>query len=172
MVCGRKIYVISGTTARSPGTNERYASAMGTSTDNNDTEMTEEYLDCTGKRRTFRLAEIAGGLFIHAHEVPKTDRAGLRFVVAARAGELPPWGEIRSRIRTRLAQRSLVHGPDGLELLTDVIRGQIAESEDKEDESVSVVIDDLELSWAALGRLLRSHVGFGFRLEIHGAGEE
>ncbi len=145
---------------------------MGTSTDNNDTELIEEYLDCTGKRRTFRLAEIAGGLFIHAHEVAE-DRP-LRTALRHRRprGEPPPWGEIRSRIRTRLAQRSVVHGPDGLQLLTDVVRGQIAEPEDKEDESVSVVIDDLELSWAALGRLLRSHVGFGFRLEIHEAGEE
>ena len=145
---------------------------MGTSTDNDDTELIEESLDCTGKRRTFRLSEAAGGLFIYAQELPKGDRAGLRFTIAARADEPPPWGEVRSRIRTRLAQRSVVHGPDGLELLTDVVRGQITEPEDRDEESVSVVIDDLELSWAALGRLLRSHVGFGFRLEIHEAGEE
>ena len=89
---------------------------------------------------------------------------------------MPRWGELRALIRKRLAERSVVHGTEGLELLTNVVRGQLTESAEEMDEfgerELRVVIDDVEISWTALGHLLRSHVGFGLRLELLDAGEE
>jgi len=68
-------------------------------------------------------------------------------------------GEIRKRIRERLATRSVVRDEHGrLELLGDVVRGQIGEGQ---GSMPSLVVDDLELSWEEVGALLQSCVGFG-----------
>lgn len=139
------------------------------------TETIEDFIDCQGKRRTFLLTEIAGGLFLSAQEAPKEDRSGLRFTVTQAPDGTPAWGELRTRIRERLAQRSVAHGPGGLTILTDVVRAQLSEASEENDEGereLTVVIDDVEISWSTLGKLLRRNVGFGFRLEIREAGEE
>ena len=44
------------------------------------TEFTEKSLDCQGKRRTFRISELANGHFVVAQELPKANRTGLLFL--------------------------------------------------------------------------------------------
>jgi hypothetical protein len=137
-----------------------------------DEELVDEYLDCAGKKRQFRLRLYGEGRFLEAVEVRRVDREGLRFVLPVKAGEVPPWGEMRQRIRERLAQRHVVVDATGeLQVLHSIIRGQLTDG-DPEEEVLSVVVDDLLISWEQLGQLLRQYSGFGLRLQIHEPGEE
>ncbi len=45
-----------------------------------ETTMVEDFLDCTGKKRTFRLASYAGGQFLAATELIDGEPIGIRFV--------------------------------------------------------------------------------------------
>ena len=134
-----------------------------------DEEMLEDFIDCTGKRRRFRLMVYAAGQFLEAREVHDHEASGLRFVLPVPFNEAPPWGEIRKRIRERLARRELVHDDVGrLQLLTDVLCGQLTEGED----GLALIVDDRVLSWEEVGGLLASNMGFGLRIEIHDPGME
>ena len=136
-----------------------------------DEEMLDEYIDCAGKRRQFRLTLYAEGLFLQAIEIRDGEPVGLRFVLPVRDGEIPPWGEMRKRIRERLAERHIVRDEAGrLHILRDLIRGQLTESED--GVTPSLLVDDLVLTWEELGELLMPCVGFGLRIEVHEVGGE
>jgi len=131
----------------------------------------EDFLDAAGKTRSFRLMLYAGGRFLEGREIRDNEPTGLRFVLAVPAGEPPPWGELRRRIQSRLAERHVVHDPSGvLTTLTNVIRGQLDEGE--EEGIPALLVDDLRLTWDQLGQLLMPVVGFGIRIEIHDPGEE
>jgi len=133
----------------------------------------EEYLDCTGAHRTFHLSVYAEGLFMEAAELRNGERAGLRFVLPCREGELPPWGAMRDLIRERLSQRDVVRDAKGqLHLLRRTVRAQIGDRDRLETDLPSVLVDDLELTWEDLGRLLAPYAGFGLRVEIRECGEE
>lgn len=137
-----------------------------------DAPSTEDYLDCAGRLRTFRLQAIAGGLFLEAVELRSGEAAGLRFIKATPADGMPPWGELRALIRERLARRDIVQTPERLELLGDTVRGQLSEALDAPEAPPTVLVDDLELRWEELGQLLRPFIGFGLRLEVCEPGEE
>jgi hypothetical protein len=72
---------------------------------------------------------------------------------------LPPYGEIRDRIRERLSQRDLVRDPQSgkLENLHNLIRAQLDEYDD--DGTPMLLIDDMRISWRDLGRLLERYNG-------------
>jgi hypothetical protein len=136
-----------------------------------DDSMIDEYLDAAGVVRTFRLAVYGGGKFLEAVERRDGAWAGLRFVLSVPAGEEPPWGEMRARIRAWLARRDIARHPRSgrLELLTHSLRGQLESVGD--DEGPTVLVDDLELGWSDLGRLLASYEGWHVRLEIRDPSE-
>src|SRR5439155_15954679 len=73
--------------------------------------MIDEYLDAAGIVRTFRLTVYAGGGFLEAVERRDDTWTGLRFVLPVPAGEPPPWGEMRARIREWLARRDVARHP-------------------------------------------------------------
>jgi len=105
----------------------------------------EDFLDAAGKTRSFRLMLYAGGRFLEGREIRDNEPTGLRFVLAVPAGEPPPWGELRRRIQSRLAERHVVHDPSGvLTTLTNVIRGQLDEGE--EEGIPALLVDDLRLT--------------------------
>jgi hypothetical protein len=132
----------------------------------------EDYLDCAGRNRTFRLSPYANDLWLQAVEVRKGGEHGIRFCLPARDGVLP-WGELRQHIRARLAQRDVVRTRDGkLQMLNQLVRGQITSTDAQTGEGPSVLVDDLELSWEELGQLLNSYEGWHFRLELQDAGED
>jgi hypothetical protein len=135
-----------------------------------DEEMFDEYLDCAGNRRRFRLTLYADSRFLQAIELRDGDPVGLRFVLPVRDGEIPPWGEMRRRIQERLSERHIVRDEAWrLQLLRDLIRGQLTEREDGVTPSLRV--DDLVLTWEELGKLLMPSVGFGLRVEVHEPGD-
>ena len=135
-----------------------------------DGSMIDEYLDAAGTVRTFRLAVYRDGQFLEAVERRDGARAGLRFVLPVRAGE-PPWGEMREGIRAWLARRDVARHPRSgrLELLTRSLRGQIDAIGD--DGEPVVLVDDLEIGWDELGRLLASYEGWHLRIEVRDPSE-
>src|SRR3989442_15225730 len=86
----------------------------------------DEYLDAAAVVRTFRLTVYAGGGFLEAVERRDDTWTGLRFVLPVPAGEPPPGGERRTRIREGLAPRDSARHPrsDRLELPPRPPRGQ------------------------------------------------
>jgi len=78
---------------------------------------------------------------------------------------------MRVRIRAWLARRDVARHPRSgrLELLTRSLRGQIESVGD--DEGPTVLVDDLEIGWSDLGRLLESYEGWHVRLEIRDPSE-
>ena len=125
--------------------------------------MIDEYLDAAGVVRTFRLTVYAGGGFLEAVERRDDTWTGLRFVLPVPAGEPPPWGEMRARIREWLARRDIARHPRSgrLELLARSLRGQIDSV--AHEEGPTVLVDDLEIGWSELGRLLASYEGWHVR---------
>jgi hypothetical protein len=136
-----------------------------------DEDETEDFLDCTGKPRTFKLEPYSNDLWLQAVEVTG-EAAGLRFCLPARDGVLA-WGEMREKIRRRLAQRDVVRTPEGkLVMLTHLVRGQVAStSSTRGERGPRVLVDDMEISWEELGRLLECYEGWHFRLDIKDASE-
>ncbi len=129
--------------------------------------MIDDFLDCTGRIRRFRLSVYAYGQFLEAAEEREDGKPGLRFSVPTGADGVPPWGRMREALRTRLAQRDLAQDPRSgrLEILARVLRAQIGFAGHEED-GPPLLVDDLELSWADLGRLLSSYEGWHLRIEI------
>jgi hypothetical protein len=136
--------------------------------------MEEDHLDCTGRLRRFRLFRYAAGMFVQAVELSDGEPVGLRIVLPV-DGDLPPWGELRDRIRARLATRDLARDPrtGELALLTRLVRAQLHDLDSREPAaSPRLVIDGMDVTWEELGRALRSLAGFGLRIEIHDPGAE
>ncbi len=126
----------------------------------------EEFLDCAGKRRRFVLQVYADGRFLEARELLAGDVPGARLSLAVRRGEVPPWGEVRKRIRERLSRRDLARAENGeIVLVADGLRGQLTWS--SEEEGLALIVDDMILSCRDDGLLLASYEGFDVRLEIH-----
>ena len=152
------------------GPRRRFASVSKRRTKMPDDDTLETFIDCTGKRRRFRLMVYAGGRFLEAREMLDGAPSGLRFVLPVEVEEMPPWGEIRKQIRERLARRELVRDEAGrLNLLTDVLRGQLTYGD---GAGPAFIVDDVVLSWEELGAFLESYEGFGLRIEIHDPGKE
>lgn len=142
-------------------------------------EMTEDHLDCSGKKRNFvvRSYGTGAGLFLEAVEMHTSEARGLRIVMRADADGRLPYGEIRERIRSRLSERSVARDPDTgrLEILNRTVRCQITdENVDRDDEASgpNLYVDDQLITWTDLGRMLVSYNGFGLRIEVRDPGEE
>lgn len=135
--------------------------------------MVDEYLDCAGKTRRFRIEPFAEGLFLSAVELrDDPDGGGFRIVLPIADGELPPYGEIRRRIRERISRRDLVWNKQKRrwQVLRDTICLQV---DDEDDEGTPMVlVDDTRMSWTELGKILKPYNGFGLRLQIVDAGDE
>lgn len=140
--------------------------------------MDESHLDCTGRQRRFRLScDLGGGTeWLFATELIGGEARGMRIVMPAKPDGTLPWGEIRTKLRQRLAERSTAMNPESAErtLLANVVRAQLTEPTDRETEPAgpNLLVDGEEISWHELGRLLMPYMGFGLRVEVCDAGEE
>ncbi len=78
---------------------------------------------------------------------------------------------MREGLRAWLARRDVARHPRSgrLELLTRSLRGQIDSIAD--DGGPVVLVDDLELGWDELGRLLESYEGWHLRIEVRDPSE-
>jgi hypothetical protein len=135
------------------------------------TTMLEHYLDCTGKKRQFRLQSYAHDRFLEATEILDGEPVGMRFVMRADPrGELP-WGELRERIRQRMSERDVAVDPDTgkLEILRSLVRAHIdavPDAHEDDREGPVLIVDDRRITWRKLGQMLAGLEGFDLRLEI------
>ncbi len=133
--------------------------------------MDESFLDAQGNKRRFRLEIYGGGpaTFLSAWERRADGVPGLRFVERFdEDSQLPPYGELRDRVRAHLATRDTARDPDTgrRQILTGLLRAQLT-CDDSFDHLPAVLVDDEILSWEELGELLSTYEGFGLRIEIH-----
>lgn len=135
--------------------------------DDDDDSRIEDYLDCTGKTRRFRLQSYARGSFLSATEILDDQACGMRFVMRIDAHGDLPWGEMRDRLRTRLAERDVAVDPKTgeLRILRDLVRAHI-DCADDEGEGPVLIVDDRRVTWAELGRMFAAHEGWDLRLQI------
>jgi hypothetical protein len=77
------------------------------------------------------------------------------------------------RIRRELGRKHIEKAEEGYQI-TDagVVRGQISSDPDAFDRMPLLIIDRKPVTWDALGRMLSSHEGFRFKLEIFDRSEE
>jgi hypothetical protein len=134
-------------------------------------EMFETHLDCTGKKRRFVLAAYGGGSFLSATEILDGDATGMRFVMKADEHGHLPYGEMRDRIRRRLAERDVAVDPDTgeLRILRERLRAGISQIG---DDGPVLVVDDRFVTWRELGRMLETYEGWGLELRILDATDE
>ena len=133
--------------------------------------VNDEFFDCAGNKRVFRLATAATPGFFEGVELRRGEPVGLRFLLPIESGKAPPWGEMREKIRKRLSSRDLVRDEDGeLHNLNNIIRAQIHDRTG--DGMPTLVIDDEEIDWDELGAIIKIHSGWGLRIEICNIGDE
>lgn len=131
----------------------------------------ETFLDACGNKRRFVLEVYGGGplTFLSAQEERADGRPGVRlYLQFDEATDIPPYGPLRDKIRARLATRDLARDPDSgeLQLLTGNIRAQLTCDPEDSRELPAVLIDDRQISWEELGRLLSMYEGFGLRISV------
>lgn len=78
-----------------------------------------------------------------------------------------PWGEMRERIRHRLAERDVAVDPKSGEprILRGLVRAHVVRA-DHEGDGPLLVVDDRKMSWPELGRMLGALEGWDIRVEI------
>jgi hypothetical protein len=138
--------------------------------DNDDDTREEEYLDCTGRKRRFVLQAYAGGMFLSATELLKGEASGMHFVLKMDLHDHVPWGEMRDKLRRRLAERDVAVDPDTkrLQILTRRVRARIVGFD---DDGPILVVDDRRVTWPELARMLESYEGWDLDVRILGATE-
>lgn len=82
-----------------------------------------------------------------------------------------PWGEMREKIRARLAERDLANDPDSgrLEILRGLVRARIVSiprSQEEDHDGPILVVDDRRLTWRELGRLFSALEGWDLRIQV------
>lgn len=133
--------------------------------------MDEDYLDCTGRKRKFRLQSYARGMFLDATELLDGEPIGMRIVMKMDEHGHLPWGEMREKIRARLAERDVAVDPDDkkLKILRGIVRAHLhtvpAAREDDDDGPV-LIVDDRRITWRELGKMLDGLEGWDLRIEV------
>lgn len=143
-------------------------------TDDDEQVMVDEYIDCTGRVRRFRLTVYAGGAFLSAIELREGEPTGARLIERIRDDDGEAFGRMRDRIRARLARRDVAVDPRTrkLVLLRDRITLQISGSDRKTSgEGPMLLVDDRELKWAELGALFASYEGFFLDITVRDPSE-
>ena len=147
----------------------------GKTPSNNNGRIEEVYLDCCGAKRWFRFDTLESSTrgLLRAVEIRDGEETGWTFSEPFDLDyDVPPYFELRERIRERLAQRDVALDPETgkLALLSDLLRAQIV-GVDGED-GPELVVDGDAMSWEEFGALLSDLGGHGLRVEIVPAGEE
>jgi hypothetical protein len=95
----------------------------------------------------------------------------MRFVMRADADGVLPWGLMREKIRTRMAERDVAVDPGTgrLEILRGLVRARIdtvPELHDEDEQGPVLIVDDRRITWRELGKMLVGLEGWNLRIEI------
>ncbi len=133
-----------------------------------DFPMEESYKAADGRTITFELTagETPAGFFVQAEETNKSkkNRLGYTFTKFNPVNPYIALGEIRDKIRERLATKYIDYTEQAPELTHDKLVGMIDHS--TEDEEVVLQVDGDKITMADLQRILSAHEGFEITIEI------
>lgn len=126
----------------------------------------------------YRTLRMPGGVVALAEEVSGPVHAGYRLELLGdhSADPSPLLERIRTETRAAIAHPYLkVDDWHGLTIDGDMVAGRLEEPEQEDDDDLDlpedgprVIVDGQSMSWADLGELLNSYVGWSFELRLGG----
>jgi hypothetical protein len=123
----------------------------------------------------YRMLRMPGGVVALTEEFGGPVHAGYRLELLCDhvADPSPLLERIRTETRAAIAHPYLkVDDWHGLTIASDVVAGRLEEPEDDDpdlpEDGPRVIIDGRGMSWAELGELLKSYVGWSFELRLGG----
>jgi len=129
--------------------------------------LVEEYRDCAGVRRVFKIESEQTDLGWMLTATEQNDRPhGYSFKEFSTASPAEALGPLRHKIKAGLAIRYLDLSSKKLALTHDLLRGSIAF--DPETERVGVLVDGTFVSMKELEELLNSYEGWEFEMSLFG----
>jgi hypothetical protein len=129
--------------------------------------IVEEYRDCAGVRRVFKIESEQTDLGWMLTATEQNDRPhGYSFKEFSTASPAEALGPLRHKIKAGLAIRYLDSSSKKLALTHDLLRGSIAI--DPETERVGVLVDGTFVSMKELEELLNSYEGWEFEMSLFG----
>lgn len=128
---------------------------------------TDEYVDCAGIRRTFRVYRqrpaLTAGYLLCADEVRDDGAGGYHFEVLAESCPFAGLASLDNKIRRELARKYLRDTDHGLQMTHDLVRGNIGHD--------GVIVDGRHISWDDFVKLLITHEGGKFELHVADASD-
>lgn len=120
--------------------------------------INEEFLDCAGERREFRIAPhdtVSEGFLLEAAEIRDDNEPGYSFSVFSEAYAIyGALGRLRRKIRCGLSRRYMIEG----EMLTDELRGDINYG--------GLVVDGRFIDFNKLADQIQTYEGFSLEIRI------
>jgi hypothetical protein len=123
----------------------------------------------------YRLLRMPGGVVVLAEELGGPVHAGYRLELLCDhvADPSPLLERIRTETRAAIAHPYLkMDDWHGLTIDGDIVAGRLEEPEEDDpdlpEQGPRVIIDGQAMSWAELGELLKSYVGWSFELRLGG----
>lgn len=81
-------------------------------------------------------------------------------------------GKMIQKIRRSLSEKFIDDGDFGTQFAGDVVKGRIESDSNNFERMPVMVIDGREFSWEEFGRMLLTHEGWQFKLEIVDSSQE
>jgi hypothetical protein len=124
----------------------------------------------------YRMLRMPGGVVALAEEIGGPLHAGYRLELLGDhfADPSPLLERLRTETRAAIAHPYLkVDNYHGLTIVGDVVAGRLEEAEEEDEldlpeDGPRLIVDGQGMSWAELGELLRSYVGWSFELRLGG----
>ncbi|MBI5503809.1 MAG: hypothetical protein HY899_03350 [Deltaproteobacteria bacterium] len=129
-----------------------------------DFPLHEEVEDFSGKARSFVIDcyETALGFTVRAHE-QGAEGNGYEFGAYSETSPYSALGRVRQKMYRGLATRHITGASGNHRMLHDSLSGRITSDG---DGGVLLVVDGVPLSLEEIGRILNSHEGWDFALQI------
>lgn len=129
--------------------------------------LVEEYRDCAGVRRVFKIESEQTDLGWMLTATEQNDRPhGYYFKEFSTASPAEALGPLRHKIKAGLAIKYLDLSSKKLALTHDLLRGSVAF--DPETERCGVLVDGTFVSMKEIEELLKSYEGWEFELSLFG----
>ena len=132
--------------------------------------------DCDGQPHEFhfQLRLLGNIVALEAFEVAQGDPSGYSFQVIGDPEEdmFTLLGKMIQKIRRSLSEKFIDDGDFGTQFAGDVVKGRIESDSNNFERMPVMVIDGREFSWEEFGRMLLTHEGWQFKLEIVDSSQE
>ena len=122
--------------------------------------MQEQYIDCSGKSRTFELyldRALNPGFLLSAREITESE-CSYKFSVYSEADPFDGFGRLRGKIRRELSRRYLIGSGEKVSMSHNELAGTISHG--------GLIVDGQLLPWNKLQEQLLTHEGFHINLSI------